>query len=680
MNTISLKFLLIAMIVPMIIITSCQKDPDDNNNGNPEPKTFNDLKIPHGFNFETGTNADITVWVKNNQDIPLVNVRVNILTGYREDGGKLLASGVTDQNGVFSRIHPIPAYYTSLVVATDYLGLPSEVEVPLANGKLAFTLGGSQQPSLKSGAIPFKSTSAVFHPMGPYNSQGVPLYLEPVNDVIDTQFLDDINASFPERQPVPIHNPHYLDPNNEYDFKLLEASDVWVTFVHEGAGYKNVFGYYTYTIGSPPATPAAIDTIKIIFPNVSFQGSGGGLISGNKVYLGQFAPNTALGWVLIADGFVGGNITTGRGVYYSNPVLNPESDPNKRQHAVHLFDNGRDLFLLGFEDLNRMGHSDDDFNDAMFYITANPIQAVDLTNFQTITYTSDDSDGDGISDQFDDYPNDPLRAFDNYYPSEDGFGTLAFEDLWPGKGDFDFNDMVIDYNINQITNGNNQVVEIQASFTLRAMGASFRNGFGFQLPLAPANIATVSGQQLSPQSIINLNANGTEAGQSNAVIIVFDDGYKVLPASGGGTGVNTNPSMPVVAPVTVNLSIMLTTPMPLSQVGLPPYNPFIFTNQRRGYEIHLPDRPPTDLADVSLFGTSHDNTIPGQNRWYKTSDNLPWAIHVMESFDYPKEKVDITSGYLKMGAWAESAGTVYIDWFKPMPGYRDTSKIFSAGF
>jgi hypothetical protein len=86
----------------------------------------------------------------------------------------------------------------------------------------------------------------------------------------------------------------------------------------------------------------------------------------------------------------------------------------------------------------------------MLYVTANPIQAVDLTNFQTINYTSNDSDGDGVSDQFDDYPDDPLRAFNNFYPSEDGFGTLAFEDLWPGKGDFDFNDMVIDYSINQI--------------------------------------------------------------------------------------------------------------------------------------------------------------------------------------------------------------------------------------
>ncbi len=30
-------------------------------------------------------------------------------------------------------------------------------------------------------------------------------------------------------------------------------------------------------------------------------------------------------------------------------------------------------------------------------------------------------------------------------PSEQFTGTLAYEDLWPGKGDYDFNDLVVDY-------------------------------------------------------------------------------------------------------------------------------------------------------------------------------------------------------------------------------------------
>jgi LruC domain-containing protein len=664
-------------LIILAVMAGCKKNEGIQHQDDPITTNIEDLKFDDNFNFETSKVVEFNIFAKTNQDEPIERVRFDILTDHRENGGKQLASGVTNAQGLFSFSFPLPAYVETMVVATRFIGLPAEVEVPVINSKVDATFGGIQH-QFKGSAITFKSTNAIFHPMGPWNSQGVPLYLEPENDVIDQQFLNDINTSFPESQPVPDYNPHYLDPDNEYDFKLLEPSDVWVTFIHEGAGYRNVLGYYTYPIGNPPTLPQQIDTMNIIFPNVSFAGSGGGLASGNKVYLGEFPQNTVIGWVLIADGFSisSGTITSGRGIYFSNPDLNPESTPEKRQHAVHLFDNGRAKFILGFEDLNRDGWSDDDFNDAMFYITANPIQSVDMTGYQTITYTDNDSDGDGIPDQFDDYPEDPDRAFNNYYPSEDGFGTLAFEDLWPAKGDYDFNDVVIDYNINQITNGNNQVVEIIANFTLRALGASFKNGFGFQLPLLPGDIASVTGQNLS-EGTISLDPNNTEANQSNAVIIVFDNGFDILKHPGGTTGVNTVLSAPFVEPVTLDLVITLTEPKPLSQVGIPPYNPFIFTNLRRGYEIHLPDRQPTNLADMTLLGTFHDSSDPVQNRFYKTTGNLPWAIHVIESFDYPVEKSQITHGHVKMGTWAQSSGQQYSNWFKDLSGYRNSEHIFS---
>jgi LruC domain-containing protein len=674
MKRIFSNFLSLALLSLLFIGVSCTKTENDNNH-NGVNKQFDELVIPAGFNFETSTVVEFIIVAKTNQDVPLSKVRFDVMTDYRENGGARLFSGFTDLEGKINMKHPLPSYVDRVVVSTNYIGLPNETEVQINGSKVNVLIGGSSKGNLKSGAIPFKSTNAVFHPMGPFNAQGVPLYLEPVNDVIDPQFLNDINASFPEKQPVPLHNPHYLNPDNEYDFKLLEASDVWVTFIHEGAGYRNVLGYYTYQLINQPNDPAQIDTVRIIFPNVSFQGSGGGLVSGNKVYIGQFPPNTGIGWVLIADGFRNGQITNGHGVYYSNPVLNPESNPAKKQHAVHLLDNGRGLFILGFEDLNRMGHTDDDFNDALFYVTANPISAVDLTGFQTITYTSDDSDGDGVPNQFDDYPEDQDRAFDNFYPSEQSFGTLAFEDLWPGKGDYDFNDMVIDYNINQITNGNNQVVEIKANFTLRAIGASFKNGFGFQLPLLPADIQSVTGQLLT-EGLITLNPNNTEAGQSNAVIIAFDNGFKVLPHPGGGTGVNTVPTSTYVVPQTITINVLLATPKSLSQVGLPPYNPFIFTNQQRGQEVHLADKQPTDLADMSLFGTFHDNSIPAQNSYYKTKNNLPWALHIVDSFTYPIEKVQVTQGHLFMSTWAESAGQSYPNWHRDVDGYRNTNNLY----
>lgn len=86
----------------------------------------------------------------------------------------------------------------------------------------------------------------------------------------------------------------------------MEICDVWVTFVTEGAGYLNVLGYYTHPTNKPPDTPAAIDTITIIFPNVSLQGSGGGLRPGNKVNLGRFNAGTTITFALIADGWKNG--------------------------------------------------------------------------------------------------------------------------------------------------------------------------------------------------------------------------------------------------------------------------------------------------------------------------------------------------------------------------------------
>lgn len=664
----------ILLIALMLFAVSCHKIDNDDQN---QSTDIESLQIPDDFDFNTSGEVEIKVSVKNNQDKPIANVRIDIYSDLQENDGQLLASGTTDANGLFDRIHPIPDYYENIIVATRYLGFPSEVEVPVVNGKVIFTLGGKQQNQFKSSPIPFKATNSVFQPMGAWDANGTPLYLEPENDVIDNEFLTDINASFPESQPVPQFHPEYILPENEYDFKLLEPSDVWVTFVHEGAGYRNVLGYYTYLIGNAPTNKNQIDTINIIFPNVSFAGSGGNLATGNKVYLGEFPANTAIGWVLIADGWrSNGTLTEGNGLYFSNPVINPETNPDFQQHAVHLFDNGRDKFLLGFEDLNRMSWSDEDFNDAMFLITANPIQAVDLTGFQTITYTSDDQDNDGVSDNFDDYPIDPERAFNNYYPNQNATGTLSFEDLWPGKGDYDFNDMVIDYAINQVTNGDNEVVEIFASFTLRAMGASFKNGFGIELPISPNDVEAVTGQNLQ-MDIINLNANGTEAGQTNAVIIVFDNGYRILSYPGSGIGVNTDEGAPSVDPVTIDLVISLVEPKPINIVGIPSYNPFIFTNQDRTTEVHLADKSPTDLADMSKFGTFSDDSDPENGRYYKTGDNLPWAIHVIEAFDYPKEKASVTTGYVNFGAWAETAGQLHTSWYKDEPGNRTEEFIYS---
>lgn len=290
---------------------------------------------------------------------------------------------------------------------------------------------------------------------------------------------------------------------------------------------------------------------------------------------------------------------------------------------------------------------------------------------------SDDADGDGVADDFDDYPNDGDRAFNNYYPNENTFGTLAFEDLWPYEGDYDFNDMVVDYQFNTVTNANDNAVEVYVSLKVMAIGAAFKNGFGIELPIANDAVSGVTGDFSMTQDIINLDSRNMETLQSNAVIMFFDNAFALLPHPGDGTGVNTRNGATYVEPEQIDFLVSFTYPVNADNLGQAPFNPFIFVNGDRGREVHMKNNTPTNLANQSLFGTGQDESIPGSGYYYKSSNNLPWAIDVPNGFDYPVEKTAIIDAYNYFGQWAESGGANYPDWYTNGAGYRNTNVIYT---
>ena len=267
----------------------------------------------------------------------------------------------------------------------------------------------------------------------------------------------------------------------------------------------------------------------------------------------------------------------------------------------------------------------------------------------------EDTDGDGVPDTEDDYPDNPNLAYNLWVPGENQWGTLAFEDLWPGTGDYDFNDMVVNYKFQQIINAENKVIAIKGYFTNVHEGASLINGFGFELPIASNLVSNVIGNAITDNTV-DISANGTEANQPNAVIIVYDNG-----------DVNLGNQLAV----TVNFS----QPITQTTLGNAPYNPFLIKDQDRDYEIHLPDHRPTNLANTAHLGTLHDSSNPAQGRYYKTNKNLPWAINIPVEFVWPKEKVEILNGYLKFKEWAESGASLYPDWYLDKTGYRNESNL-----
>ena len=455
--------------------------------------------------------------------------------------------------------------------------------------------------------------------------------------------------------------------------KLQALADVWVTFVHEGAGWKNTLGYYTYPLNNPPTSVNDIDSLFVIFPNVSFSGSGGQMATGDKVHLGQFPADTGIGWFLIPNSWDAGSqtILDKNQVKVSVHEFNDYTGVDYRQHTILLNDVNRELLLLGFEDTTRPA-GDNDFNDAIFYVTANPYSAIITDELLEVTEATD-TDGDGIFDHEDDFPEDPQKAYITYKPGSNKWGTLAFEDLWPNQGDYDFNDLVLDYRFELHLSASRKIQEVLTTLKLKAIGGAFHNGFGIEFPISPASVESVSGGHYT-EGYTQRAANGTELNQANAVIIAFENAYHLMAPPSGGL-VNAERDGQYVTPVTQTLIIdLVDDQISEGTLSFAPYNPFIIVNRERGREIHLPNKAGTSLANQALYNIGDDATNNGVP--YTTNANLPWALHLGSGFDYPYENEDITETHLHFGAWAQSGGGQYTDWFRNKSGYRNANNIY----
>ncbi len=234
------------------------------------------------------------------------------------------------------------------------------------------------------------SFSQNFQYLGSYTSDGTPNYLESPGDVISTSVFETIDSALPESFPVPIFNPHYITSGYDTDIIITTSTEVFVTFVGEGAGFRSVLGFYTYDINSPVTSHPADEDVTIVFPNVSRLGSGGGLLPGDKVSIGTFPAGTGIGWVLISNGWTGSNVGYGYWQLYSNPDLNPESATSNRHHNVLIKDDTNELVVMGFEDIHReVSWCDNDFNDAIFYITTTSYSDMSRENCLSIESATD---------------------------------------------------------------------------------------------------------------------------------------------------------------------------------------------------------------------------------------------------------------------------------------------------
>lgn len=678
-----------------VMLSACKKTGNQPGGGGTDTTTVTKI-APDGFTFKTTKDVAVNVQLLAPDNTPIAGVPVSIYqNGAVQDNGSAAAStalftGLSDKSGYVKATISLPANTDTVLVDAKYIGLLRNAKTLVNGGSINAVIGGKDgaggdvvvnQFGVGRAAVNHMGISSSFTAgttytsMGNTDSYGRPKYLV-TSDVISNTLLSYINTSLPESTPLTQTHPQYLTDAATGTINVTAASDVWITFVSEGAGYYNSIGYYTYPTANPPTKASDISVVYLAFPNASLYGSGGNMRSGDKVKLGTFSGGTSIGFVLFANGWAGSNqVYTDVTKYYSDPQLNPETDVNYKKHSVLLYDAADKLYLVGFEDLARPA-GDQDFNDVVFYATANPITALSNAGVQPIDQPTD-TDGDGVTDVFDAYPNDPTRAYNNYYPSSTTFATLAFEDLWPSTGDYDMNDLVVGYRYKYVTNASNNVVEMYADYAVQAAGASYQNGFGVQFPFAASLVKTVTGQKLGTGYITSASS-GVEAGQTKAVIIPFDNHQDLINNYAGAYFINTKNELPKVTGDTAHIYMQFTSPISAATLGTAPFNPFVISNLKREVEVHLPGNAPTDKANAKLLGTGDDASNAGTGIYYVSKSNWPWAISLPSTFTYPLEGVKISDAYLHFLDWAKSGGISYTDWYSNTGSdYRATSNLYT---
>ncbi|MCP5486794.1 MAG: LruC domain-containing protein [Spirochaetales bacterium] len=254
-----------------------------------------------------------------------------------------------------------------------------------------------------------------------------------------------------------------------------------------------------------------------------------------------------------------------------------------------------------------------------------------------------DRDSDGVPDQDDSFPDDPDRATTVYCPADGSAYTVAYEDLYPNRGDADFNDYVLRVRYELDLNAQGEVARIRGHYQHIARGAAYRHTLHLTLP-------GVSNAHLD---WTRFDAAGQLLSQGNSEIADFT-AIEMMPDS--STTIeqsNTSKTGQFRPGQALSFEVTLGAPILRSQLGPLPFDLFIHV-LNTGHDVHFLGR----YANVD-----------GSDR-FLDSAGFPWALMVPQNWRWPYEKENIHNGYGFFKDWYESRGTASADWFsKPDDRY-----------
>lgn len=678
------KCFLLALIGSFLFLAACESDNIYHKNEEP--------RLPKEKYFDFSTSSEVTLSINYGYTGYSVLFSLYLENPIGEDGWKEnLApyySAYTDQNSTFSGKITLPTNVKFVYLSSAGIGTPSNLKLDVINNSITYNY--SQPSKIKTRTAESPSDECIdiaghtntlnsgnklhalynrFQPdfnsslhtlWEPWNNSVNKLYeiLQPTVQLTAESYLGQLLGRINDHL-VKTDNTNLIVETNEVNLKIaaktpkgndVEKAHIDLIFLRASGSYHNAMGYYYYKTGETPTAEEVKQLPKfIVFPRTT-NNYPTKIIKARLQFYGEsydttvgtddFPPGYTIGFVLVAD--IANKRITGRSLdwyanintindninaaiqfpnsraIYSNNIANPSQRPG----CIALLDKASERIVIGFEDqifLNSWG--DKSMEDILFYVKANPFEAViDIDNPKIPDLIIDGGAN--------------AKPVPEKLVTDSIEGTLAFEDIWPYGGDYDMNDVIIEYKTKYTFNSKNRITKIVDSFTFVHDGASFTNAFGY---IIDGQVGTIDTN----------NSNYATQEENNQFIFTADCGAAV-----GSTYKLTRTFEGFGAPSITNF--------------VKGYNPFIVPNYQAGAknrtEVHLPKYATSTWANTSLNNTVDDAY------YINKSGKYPFAIDLtnVKNFQVVTESTRIGSDgeYPDFTKWAESNGTLYTDWYK----------------
>ena len=238
----------------------------------------------------------------------------------------------------------------------------------------------------------------------------------------------------------------------------------------------------------------------------------------------------------------------------------------------------------------------------------------------------------------------------NYFPSSSAFYVVGYEDLYPGKGDYDFNDLTVAYRVQHGLNVEGDVVAIQVLAYLITRGSSYSHDWRLAIDM-PAGATGGISCMLMPDyrnpdmSQGCMNVPGSYMG-GTLDIPVFNDTRVIFPDPAGSPFVNSQRlysepwNLKFFPGPRAEMRLNFDLPVDPGGIGSAPFDPYLYVRDT-GQTVKLLEVDPA----------------------YQDSNGFPFGMLLTTTWKPPLEFVDTADAYPDFLEFVSSEGASAASWY-----------------